>query len=226
MDAKTACENGVEYINNEVTDIFIDEGQIQSITLRSGEKITANNIVKAAGTRAAHVAWLAGVKLPIEALRRYTYIFSVDDPLPQDLPLTIDPSGVHLRSYTANDYLVGCPPIGPDVAVDVNDFSFAENGWEEKILPIISHRIPQFATAQVTNSWMGHYEFNTFDHNAIVGPHNRVHNPLLLRWLFRPWKPASTGVWACSARINCLRFIQSAGSWCTFLYNGLQRVAP
>ncbi|RAL13855.1 uncharacterized protein BO97DRAFT_423238 [Aspergillus homomorphus CBS 101889] len=88
------------------------------------------------------VAVMAGTKLSVEARRRYTYIFPVNEPLPQDLPLTIDPSGVHFRSYAANDYLVGCPPIGPDVAVDVDDFSFAEDACEKKILPIITLQIP------------------------------------------------------------------------------------
>ncbi|KAI9034849.1 NAD(P)/FAD-dependent oxidoreductase [Aspergillus affinis] len=152
---RTAREKGVEYISNEVVGV---------------------NLVNAAGTRAATVSRLGEIDLPIEARRRYTYIFEVDEPLPQDLPLTIDPSGVHLRSYGAKDYLVGCPPIGPDTAVDVNDFSFAENAREEKILPVITRRVPQFASARVTNSWMGHYEFNTFDHNAIVGPHSEVSN--------------------------------------------------
>lgn len=175
---KSASENGVDYIDNEVVKMTLDGSQVQSVTLRSGENISVNNVVNAAGTRAAQVSRMAGIDLPIEARRRYTYIFSVDDPLPQDLPLTIDSSGVHLRSYGPDDYLVGFPPTGPDVAVDVDDISFAENAWEEKILPIITRRIPQFSTARVTNSWMGHYEFNTFDHNAIIGPHNNVKNLL------------------------------------------------
>ncbi|PLB53293.1 FAD dependent oxidoreductase [Aspergillus steynii IBT 23096] len=173
---KTSCDNGIEYICNEVVNMVIDKGQIQAIELLDGERISADKVINAAGTRAAQVASLVGVELPIEARRRYTYIFSVDDPLSQDLPLTIDPSGVHLRSYADKDYLVGCPPTGADVAVDVNDFSFAENAWDEKVFPIISRRIPQFSTARVTDSWMGHYEFNTFDHNAVVGAHNSIRN--------------------------------------------------
>ncbi|KAL4748415.1 hypothetical protein BDW72DRAFT_180508 [Aspergillus terricola var. indicus] len=43
-----------------------------------------------------------------------------------DLLLAINLSGVHLHSYGAKNYLVGCPPIGPGTAVNVNDFSFAE----------------------------------------------------------------------------------------------------
>ncbi|KAK1145261.1 hypothetical protein N8T08_004414 [Aspergillus melleus] len=173
---RTAREKGVEYISNEVVGVDVQKDQVQSIELQSGQRITVGKLVNAAGTRAAAVSRLGGIDLPIEARRRYTYIFEVDEPLPQDLPLTIDPSGVHLRSYGAKDYLVGCPPIGPDTAVDVNDFSFAENAWEEKVLPVITRRVPRFASARVTNSWMGHYEFNTFDHNAIVGPHSQVSN--------------------------------------------------
>lgn len=141
------------------------------ITLETGEVIQVGVLVDAAGTRAAEISGLAGVELPIEARRRYTYIFSVDEPLPQDLPLTIDPIGVHMRSYGENDYLVGCPPIGPDLAVDPADFTYPEDVWTEKMLPVLKKRIPQFSTARVTDSWVGHYEFNTFDHNAIIGPH-------------------------------------------------------
>ncbi|BCS26299.1 NAD(P)/FAD-dependent oxidoreductase [Aspergillus puulaauensis] len=174
----TARHNGVEYITNEVIGAELEGGKkVKGIKLKTGEEITVDTLVNAAGTRAASVSKIAGIPaLPVEARRRYTYIFSVDESLPQDLPLTIDPSGVHLRSYGVKDYLVGCPPIGPDTAVDVDDFSFAENAWEEKILPVITHRVPQFATAQVTDSWLGHYEFNTFDHNAIVGPHSEISN--------------------------------------------------
>ncbi|PYH83139.1 putative fad oxidoreductase [Aspergillus uvarum CBS 121591] len=176
---RTAQDNGVEYIANEVVGADLEDTgtRVRSIKLRTGEHISVGTLVNAAGTRAAAVSEMVGIpSLPIEARRRYTYIFSVDESLTQDLPLTIDPSGVHLRSYGAKDYLVGCPPIGPDTAVDADDFSFAENVWEEKMLPVITRRVPQFSTARVTDAWMGHYEFNTFDHNAIVGPHSQVRN--------------------------------------------------
>ncbi|KAI8724304.1 DAO domain-containing protein [Fusarium sp. LHS14.1] len=173
---KKAQQHGVDYIHNEVTGIGLKGNRVHSITLKTGEVITVGTVVNAAGTRAAHVSGLAGIDLPIEARRRYTFIFSVDEPLPQDLPLTVDPSGVHMRSYRERDYLVGCPPIGPDVAVDVDDFDYTENIWNKKILPVLRRLIPQFSSAKVTHSWMGHYEFNTFDHNAIIGPHSEIDN--------------------------------------------------
>lgn len=173
---KSAQAQGVDYIHNEVTGMTLNGKKIESIALKTGEVVKVGTVVNAAGTRAANVSRLAGVDLPIEARRRYTFIFSVDEPLPQDLPLTIDPSGVHMRSYREKDYLVGCPPTGPDTAVDVDDFSYTEDIWATKMFPVLKRRVPQFSTAKVTHSWMGHYEFNTFDHNAIIGPHTDISN--------------------------------------------------
>ena len=83
-----------------------------------------------------------------------------------------------MRSFGAKDYLVGCPPVGQDMAVDVDDFSDSEDVWQRKMKPVIQHRIPGLGDLTVTNSWVGHYEYNTFDHNAILGPHNSIKNLL------------------------------------------------
>ena len=42
--------------------------------------------------------------------------------------------------------------------------------------PIIATRIPQFESLRVVTEWAGHYAFNTFDQNAILGPHTTVEN--------------------------------------------------
>ncbi|KAF4545953.1 putative fad oxidoreductase [Lasiodiplodia theobromae] len=173
-----ATARGVEYVHSEVVAVGRAGDEIKTVTLKTGETIAVGRVVNASGTRAGQVASMAGVNLPIEARRRYTYIFEVDQPLDQDLPLTIDPTGVHLRSFGEKDYLVGCPPIGPDIAVDVDDFGYPEDVWNEKIFPVLAKRVPQFSTARITQSWVGHYEFNTFDHNAIIGPHTEVKNLL------------------------------------------------
>ncbi len=68
------------------------------------------------------------------------------------------------------------PPIEGDPTVAFEDFGYPEAVWEEKILPVIQNRIPQFKSVKVTDSWVGHYEFNTFDHNAIIGPHTEIAN--------------------------------------------------
>ena len=90
------------------------------------------------------------------------------------MPLTIDPSGVHMRQE-GEYYLAGCPP-DDDPAVDYDDFIEDHSLWQEKVWPILATRVPQFEAIKLINSWAGHYAFNTFDRNAILGPHHQVEN--------------------------------------------------
>ena len=172
---RKAKEYGVEYIQNEVVSIEQSANRVNSIKLKSGETIQVGTVVNAAGPRARIVANMVGIDVPIEPRRRYTFTFSAKNPLDRDLPLTIDPTGVHFRQEGDN-YLVGCPPMIGDPGVEYNDFSFEDGIWEKKLAPILANRIPAFEEVEVTGAWVGHYEFNTYDCNAIVGPHSRITN--------------------------------------------------
>lgn len=172
---RKSLERGVEYIRNRVTAIGREGDRVTSVTLASGEVIGAGHVVNAAGTRAGEVATLAGLKLDIQPKRRYTYVFRAKQPLDRDLPLTIDPTGVHFRQF-GDDYLIGCPPMGPDDTMAPDDFSAEEGIWEKKLHPIVSNRIPQFKEVEIVDFWMGHYDYNTFDYNVVIGPHDRVGN--------------------------------------------------
>lgn len=172
---KKSIERGVEYIENTVQSIERDGDVVTGVTLASGEKIDAGAVVNASGTRAGEVAALAGLELEIQPKLRYTYIFRAAEPLNQALPLTIDPTGVHFRSY-GDDYLVGCPPIGEDDTKACDDFAPEEGIWERKIHPIISNRVPQFKDVEIVDHWMGHYDYNPFDCNVVIGPHTQVRN--------------------------------------------------
>jgi len=172
---RKARQNGVEYVTNEVVSIERQEERIESVTLKSGEVIAAGMIVNASGPRAAVTARMAGFDLPVEPRRRYTFIFAAETPLAQDLPLTIDPSGVHVRSDGAN-YLCGCPPDDGDPAVAFDDFEMDHDIFERKIWPAIAHRVPAFEAIKLLNGWAGHYAYNVLDHNAVIGPHPEVRN--------------------------------------------------
>jgi glycine/D-amino acid oxidase-like deaminating enzyme len=177
---RSAKENGVEYVNNEVVSIEKNSkgNCVETITLKSGEKINVGQVVNATGPRASLTARMLGIQLPVEPRKRYTFIFDAEKPLGQDLPLTIDPSGVHMRSE-GQYYLAGCPP-DVDPAVDYDDFTQDHSIWQEKVWPILANRIPQFESIKLLNSWAGHYAFNTLDQNAIVGPHSYIKNFLFV----------------------------------------------
>ncbi len=173
---RSARERGVEYIANEVVAMTAcAEGiGIASVTLASGEKIACGQVVNASGPRAARTASMAGIALSVEPRKRYTYVFDAQSPLDRDLPLTIDPSGVHVRTE-GRYYMAGCPPAD-DPAVEYDDFIEDHRLWEDKVWPALATRIPQFEAIKVINSWVGHYAVNPLDHNAILGSHPGMQN--------------------------------------------------
>ncbi|MFT5798900.1 MAG: glycine/D-amino acid oxidase-like deaminating enzyme [Candidatus Azotimanducaceae bacterium] len=173
---RSAREHGVEYLTNEVVAMMksSDGAKVQSVTLASGEVIACGTVVNCSGPRAARTARMAGIDIPVEPRKRYTYIFAAEQPLDRDLPLTIDPSGMHMRSE-GNYYLAGGPP-DDDPAVEYDDFVQDHSIWEEKVWPIIANRVPAFERVKLINSWAGHYAFNTLDQNAVIGPHTQVSN--------------------------------------------------
>ena len=177
---KSARERGISYIQNEVVAITkSDDGsQVTSVTLKTGEIISCGQLVNASGPRAIETCKMAGISLPVEPRKRFTWVFSAEQPLDRDLPLTIDPSGVHFRQDGANYMAGGHADYDPAVAYD--DFEMDHNLWQDHIWPVLATRIPQFEAIKVINEWAGHYAYNVFDHNAIMGPHHEVKNFIYL----------------------------------------------
>ncbi len=171
---KKARQNGVEYAQATVTGISRDGARVTGVTLADGTRISAGIIVNASGPRANVTAEMAGLHIPVEARRRYTFIFDAARPLDRDLPLTIDPSGVHMRT-DGRYYMTGCPP-DDDQAADFDDFQMDHGVWENKVWPAIATRVPAFEQVKVINEWVGHYAYNTLDQNAVIGPHPEVSN--------------------------------------------------
>jgi len=173
---RSGKEKGVEYLANEVVAMSLNSNgtRVESVTLKSGESVSCGTVVNASGPRAVLTSRMAGIEIPVEPRKRYTFIFDAEQPLDRDLPLTIDPSGVHMRT-DGTYYLAGCPP-DEDPAVDYDDYQQDYDIWQEKVWPIVATRIPQFEAIKLVNSWAGHYAINTFDQNAILGPHTTVEN--------------------------------------------------
>ena len=174
---KSSKASGVEYIHNEVVAMTKNASgtKVDSVTLASGEVIACGQVLNASGPRAVRTAAMAGLAIPVEPRKRYSWIFAAAKPLDRDLPLTIDPSGVHVRENGGGTYQCGAHnAVDPAVAYD--DFAMDHSLWEDHVWPILATRIPQFEAIKVTHEWAGHYSYNTFDHNAVMGPHDEVTN--------------------------------------------------
>ena len=177
---RMARRNGVEYIHDEVVAMTksADGTAITGVRLKSGSTVRCGTIVNASGPRALATAQMAGLSLPVEPRKRYTFIFDAAKPLDRDLPLTIDPSGVHFRT-DGKYYMAGCPPE-EDPAVAYDDFVFDHGLWENKVWPAVATRVPQLDQVKVINEWVGHYAYNVLDQNAILGRHSVVSNFIFL----------------------------------------------
>lgn len=178
---RQARERGVEYVAGEVVAMgkAPDGRRVESVTLADGTVIACGHVVNASGPRAARTAAMAGITVPVEPRKRHSWVFRAERPLDRPLPLTIDPSGVHVRENGGGTYQAGGhSDIDPAVAPD--DFTLDHSLWQEHAWPAIATRIPQFEAVKVQAEWVGQYAMNTLDHNAVLGPHPEVENFIFL----------------------------------------------
>lgn len=178
---RQAAERGVEYIANEVVAMTKNAtgNKVESVTLKSGEVISCGQVLNTSGPRAARTAKMAGIDVPVEPRKRYSWVFKAEQPLDRDLPLTIDPSGVHVRENGGGTYQCG-GHTEHDPAVAYDDFTMDPDFWNDHVWPTLATRIPQFEAIKIQSEWGGHYAYNVFDHNAITGKHHEVENFLFL----------------------------------------------
>ena len=174
----SAKRAGTTFLADEVVGLTHRAGRVNGVRLKSGRSIGCGTLVNAAGPRAAQVARMAGLSIPVEPRKRYTYVFSAATPLDRPLPLTVDPSGVHVRSDGAN-YMAGAAPE-QDVPVAPDDFSFDHTLWERRVWPVIAARIPAFEAVKVRSEWVGHYAYNRLDQNALVGTLPEMENMIFV----------------------------------------------
>ena len=150
--------------------------RVHGVRLADGSLIEADWVVNAAGPRAAEVAAMAGVELPVRPRKRLVY--HVEAPVSLGAaPLTIDPSGVYFRPE-GPAYIAGFSPRDGADDPDTLDLTADRGPFESLVWPALAHRVPAFDRLRLLDAWAGHYEVNTLDHNAIVGPHPAVRNLL------------------------------------------------
>ncbi|WP_186271015.1 NAD(P)/FAD-dependent oxidoreductase [Burkholderia gladioli] len=171
---KKAHSLGARYLASEAVDLVREGRRITHVVSADGERHACDTVVNAAGAWARRIAELAGVEIPVFARRRS--IFNVSSPARLErCPLLIDPSGVYFRPE-GRTYLCGTSPAPDrdpdDLPLDEVDHAL----FDEVIWPTLAHRVPGFEALRVENCWSGYYEYNVFDHNAIIGYHPEVEN--------------------------------------------------
>jgi glycine/D-amino acid oxidase-like deaminating enzyme len=157
---------GAVYREDTVVDAYRQDARVTGVKLMSGAEISCGAFIDTAGASgAAKLARKLGVEIPVESRKRCVFVFESKPHFP-DCPLVIDPSGLYFRPE-GRTFVAGGPPPDPDPVSD--DFEVNWPQFEEQFWPLLARRVPTFEALKLIRAWAGHYDLNTFDHNAIVG---------------------------------------------------------
>lgn len=169
-----ARELGVDYVADEVTGLERAGGRVTGVMLASGAAIACGTVVNAAGMHAARVAEMAGCALPVGPHKVETYVFECrDEGARAHAPLTLDVSGLVFRHEGGGRFTTVMPPW-PDEDADATDFEVDLDRFERRLWPLLAARVPAFEAIKLSGGWGGHYDYNHFDQNAILGPHPEI----------------------------------------------------
>ncbi|TPM35361.1 FAD-binding oxidoreductase [Mesorhizobium sp. B2-3-5] len=172
---KALRDKKIDLITADVTGIVRQGNQVTGVSLDNGETLEAGIVVNAAGPNAGKVAALAGLALPVEPRKRNVFVFEAREKY-ADMPLLVDPSGIYVRPEGSVYLTGGAESEEGDGPANPGDFEVDWPLFEEVIWPVLATRIPAFEAIKPTRAWAGHYDYNTLDQNAVIGPHPEVGN--------------------------------------------------
>lgn len=159
-----AKDLGVRALNSvEVQDIRVVDGEVKEV-LTSAGGVSTPVVVNAAGPWAGRVGTMAGVKVPVEPLRRQWFTTTPLAELPEDFPFVIDFSKSLYFHPEGDGLLTGMS--NPDEEVGFNQS--VDPDWELEHIQAAVERLPLLADAGLASRLAGLYE-NTPDAHPIFG---------------------------------------------------------
>ncbi|MEE9442726.1 MAG: FAD-binding oxidoreductase [candidate division Zixibacteria bacterium] len=160
---------GVEILTETpVTGIIIENDKICGVKTSNGNFGVAV-VINAAGPYSKLIGDMAGIKIPIEPIRRQIVTSGELDFIPATMPMVVDVSSGLYCHKESKGLLMGWADKDVEPGFDESQ----DPDYNDNILMKALDRIPQMETAEVANSWAGLYE-TTPDHHAIIGFHNQV----------------------------------------------------
>ncbi len=168
-----AKAQGAVFATGEVTGLRYANGRVMAVELASGEALACGAVINAAGTRGAVIARMAGLDLPVEPRKRTVFVIDAPNARHPDAPLLVD-AGFYLRPERQHWITATVP--NDDGPCDANDFEPDLHLFEDVIWEQLYARAPGFDAVKVVRHWVGHYDYNTLDQNALLGPHPKMAN--------------------------------------------------
>ena len=141
--------------------------------LREAGRIACALAVNAAGARAADIAAMASIELPVRPRKRTTFFYRCATLIP-DCSFVIENFGLHFRPE--GDGFIGGIKPPPEQDPDCWDLEVDYTQFASRVWPLLAKRVPAFEAIKMVRAWAGFFEVNTLDQNAILGPHPEVEN--------------------------------------------------
>lgn len=173
---KAAVAKGVDLIADEVVAVSQDGRSVNGVTLAKGGNVACGALVNAAGFGAGALAKMAGIELPVGPRKRYVYVIDCQqagDAL-HHAPLTVQPSGVWFRPEGRN-FICGVSPDEHEEPT-VMDWEVDYGVFDDVVWPGLAEGVPAFEAVKVVGAWVGHYDYNALDQNAVIGRHPELGN--------------------------------------------------
>jgi len=162
-------ELGAGWLQDEVVGLQL-EGERATVRTRGSGSVSTALVVLAAGAWSRDIAALAGVELPVLALRRQSCLVQLSCPLPARLPMVLDRAdSIAFRSDTETDDHV---LVSRQVAGEAPGFRF---DWDverfaAEIAPCLRRYLPGAGEPRLQRGLAGHYDVSP-DENPILGRH-------------------------------------------------------
>ncbi|PMS24210.1 FAD-binding oxidoreductase [Paraburkholderia rhynchosiae] len=161
-----AREAGVKFVTNDVTGFDIEGDRVLAARFADGTRVEGEIFVNAAGPWSGKLAATMGLEISVRPRRRTVYMVSCPTRF-TDFPILMDTTGIYVRPEQ-NHFILN---LSPKPELDFDDLPLDPDfgAFEEFIWPTLAERIPAFEALRIERAWAGYYEFNTIDHNGLVG---------------------------------------------------------
>jgi len=164
---KSAKKLGAKtFTRTEVTGILTGNGMVNAVETNRGV-VKTRTILNTAGAWAGLIGEMAGVRIPIDPIRRQIFTTSPLPEVPADFPFVIDFSKSLYFHREGDGLLIGMSNLHeqPGFATDVDE------NFETKIFDEAYTRMPLLENAGRSSHWAGLYEV-TPDAHPILGSTN------------------------------------------------------
>ncbi len=150
------------YEGVEAKEILVDKGRVTGVRMERGE-ISSPVVVNAGGPYASVIGEMAGIQIPVRALRRQVFVTAPFHLTDQMIPLTIDfHRGWYFRQELEGLLLSG--PLDQEPSFNTNtDYEAMVEASEDA-----TYRVPVLEKARIARGWAGLYEISP-DNHAILG---------------------------------------------------------